>query len=276
MQDIVIELQQLPSRHPPASSAAIEALAAALGYPIPEAVLALYRDHDGLPTGSPLPMRLLSTSEATSTNAALRQPNLELSSRIAVFWTDDDSNYAGVFTSGQLQGRVCLLEHDEPADWPKYQSVASLCRRLVSAWRAGLGWYDMPHDYPVLDSMDVLPEDRAIGLHLLDRYSQAPDTPASIRAAFGAMQLLPPADTELLLPLLRSTDMWVQERACQVLGLRKFAPAIEALSEVAMSGMHNGRAASLIALRQIDTPEATRRFDELRVALGKAFPRHVL
>ena len=59
-----------------------------------------------------------------------------------------------------------------------------------------------------------------------------------------ALSLLPPCDFALVLPLLGSTDMWVKERACEVLGLWRRGEAVPDL-RAGRTGMRNGQVAAV-------------------------------
>jgi len=48
--------------------------------------------------------------------------------------------------------------------------------------------------------------------------------------------------------------MWIQERACALLGKRGYAAEIPVLAEVARHGKYNGKIAALIALRDFGAP----------------------
>lgn len=273
MPHLLEDLRALPGRNPPASQADLDMLAEGLGYEPPSSVALLYRDHAGIKDGHRLPLRFLPPAEAVSTNSELRASWLRLDPSIAVFWTDDHSNYAGVFVDGDLSGRVCLIDHEEPVDWPRYRSVDSLCHRIVEAWRHGQDWYEMPTDYPaVVAALDPLVgQDRLLARGYLARYAENPEDEHCQHLAFHALHLLPPDDTTLLLPLLQSSDMWLQARACEVLGLRRFAAAAEDLHAVALHGAGNGKIAAILALKRINNRDSSRLLRDLRRVLGDRF-----
>jgi len=239
-----------------------------LGAPLPVELLSLYRDHDGTPA-SVLPMRLMRMAEVLDTNGAIRRewPDL-LPDGAAVFWTDDNSNYAGAFLSGGLSPRVFTLDHEEPGTTPTFRSARTFVTELLAgAERDGDG---LTPDYPSLVSRGDPSQqaDRELGESYLQVYlHDATDT----AAAFVAIALLPPEDTGRLVPLLKSTDMWVQEQACRLMGLRRYADAVEQLVDVVRGGMHNGRIAAIGALRRISTRRAAEALRVLQGELGRAY-----
>lgn len=226
---------------------------AALGAALPPDLEQLYRDHDGIRGCSELAMRMLSSAEVVRETAATRacHPGL-LEPGASLFWTDDNGNYAGVFLSGVLAHRAFVLDHEEPDPTPRFFDVRSLCRHLVQGAGDIIG--EDIRDYPAIEDLGpTAAEDRELGRQFLRAHTARPDDP---RSAFLALALLPPADTHLVVPLLRSPDMWIQEQACVLLGRRRYEPAIPELVEVARVGKHNGKAAALRALQRIDTSAA--------------------
>ena len=65
-----------------------------------------------------------------------------------LFWTDDDSNYAGAFLAPPLLGRVFFLKHDGLSYTPpRLRSVESFCRSMLAAAEQYRFWFDMATDY---------------------------------------------------------------------------------------------------------------------------------
>lgn len=238
-------------------------LEAYLGGPLPSPVAALYDAPDPIGPVHDL-MRLLSPAEAIETNRALREFDSERDPDFYFFWTDDNSNFAGVYLSGELAPRVALYDHEEPSDTPAYFGVESFQAARALGAESGLAWYELTADYPVVGAAASphAEADRALAHKYLQAYREDPANRQ--RLAFLAMNLLPPDETESICELMSSEDMWVQERACQVVGLRKHQPAITRLKQVAIGGLHTGRVAAILALKKMETPEARGVLEELR------------
>lgn len=219
-------------------------------------------------------MRMMSTSEVAHTLCTVRKNFPDLLDRgAALFWTDDNSNYAGVFLTEPLRGRPFFLNHDSPNDAPRFRSVEYFCGSLVAAAERDQPWVEMESDYPRLSNPadPENDEDRAIAKACLRHLGTAQSEREYSRLAHCALSLLPPLDFALVLPLLRSTDMWVQEGTCEVLGLWRRVEAVPDLLRVGRTGMHNGQVAAVRALRRIATPEARAAARMLQSELG---PRH--
>ncbi len=240
----------------------------ALGADLPSDLASLYVDHDGMLGTSNLPMRMLSCAEALRENTAVRAFDGQLLEPGAcLFWTDDHSNYAGVFLSGPLVHRVFILDHDDPELTPRFFDVRSFTRHLLAHPDDVLGGDG--YDYPAIeDPGPTAAEDRRLGREFLREHTESRQDQ---RTAFLALALLPPEDTHLAVPLLDSPDMWIQERACLLLGVRRHRAAIPRLVEVARSGLHNGRIAAVVALKRMATPEAESALHTLEGELGEGF-----
>jgi hypothetical protein len=243
---------------PPATDAQIQELEKALGHPLPPELQALYREHNGLKEPGALPLWLMSTKESAKTNRTMRRDGF-FPEELRFFWTDDQSTYAALYVTGPAAGRVCVIEHEEPDPSPVFRSVASFYQAMYRAAEAGQDAYELLHQ-PGGPETEGTPEEQAADLALSEEYAArvaAESDPEKRRSlAFAAMQLLPPSEAHRLLGWLRSDDMWIQERACELLGRRRLVEAIPALAEIARNGMHNGRVAALTALREFGAPAA--------------------
>ncbi|BCC09470.1 hypothetical protein BCM0060_p2136 (plasmid) [Bacillus cereus] len=68
---------------------------------------------------------------------------------------------------------------------------------------------------------------------------------------FSIMALTPYTQLHEIIPLLEDSDMWVQERAAEILGFHRYAPAREKLNWVKEHGQHNEKMAAELALKRI-------------------------
>ncbi|MEO3944273.1 hypothetical protein [Gorillibacterium sp. CAU 1737] len=68
---------------------------------------------------------------------------------------------------------------------------------------------------------------------------------------FSLMALTPYEDLDSLLIYLEDEDMFVQERACEIVGHHRYEPAREKLNWVAAEGTHNGKLAAKKALAKM-------------------------
>jgi hypothetical protein len=254
--------------NPPATEPDVQALERAMGCPLPDDVRQLYADHDGSndrPTTSVgwCPLRLLPIREAIETNRELADALRDEPKAGDILWlcTDDNSNYAGVFLDGPLAGFVTVLNHEEPELTPAFRSIGSFVAR---AFRAG----DQGAEREVVDIPGIdreLPTsapapgsevaDRALAQEFLVRYRAAVDDRSRLAWACSFLCVLPFPDTDLAVELLREPDMWIPERAVNLLELRRHAAPAE-LERLAREGAANGYGAAIRALVRLATPEA--------------------
>lgn len=237
--------------HPPASEAQLKELAKSLDCALPQDLRALYLHHNGMSERGDLPFRLMTTKEVAKTYRKFRGEEF-VSEAIRFFWTDDESNYAALYVSGPAAGRVCVFDHEEADFSPLFRSLGSFYQALIEAAARGQDAYEML-ETPGGQEPEGTPEEQAADLALAGLFfalhAAEVDPDIRQRHAFAGMQLLPKSESHRLLEWLRAEDMWVQERACTLLGRRGYTAAIPALAEVARSGKHNGRVAALLALR---------------------------
>lgn len=248
----------------------ITAIESGIGLPLPDALRARYELLDG-EIATDRPFRLMRSDEVAAEWEACRQmANLR---GLCPFWVGWNHDHAALYLQGPLVGRICIWDHvhNYPHESVAYRSVESFLQSMDAAAHEELDWYEMPTDYYVETSYyfhgaavskpagpaDIESDRRALA-HLRNEYAAATieDEFDEWYFAFNIMGLTPLADTDSILGFLDAEDMYVQERACAILGHRKFAPAVEPLAHLAAHGKGNGQTAALAALGKIGTHDA--------------------
>jgi hypothetical protein len=254
--DIIKELRATQKTfNSPASEEKISALQTGFSSALPDAIVSLYRDHDGMPLQRGRGLRLMPVEEALELFATTGNELGCLEKGIRCFWTDDNSNYAGVYATGPLKGKVCFLDHESPDYAPAFRSVESFLEELLHAIKSGHDWYEMTADYPSTNEakpQEVI-EDWELVKSIRPNYEHAANDDQRAYWAMCIMALTPPAHTATLMEFLDVDDIWIPERACQILGSRKFEPAIEKFVALARAGKANSGIASLMALGKVGT-----------------------
>ncbi len=189
----------------------------------------------------------------------------------AIFWGGDNGEFAAVFLTGPLLGRIFIIDYDGRNDSASFRTVTSFVQSLNAGVQDGANWTDLQTDYYVdseyfLHGAAVckpaneseLKLDRMAVKELRAEYASATiaDERDHHHYAMNIMGLTPPADTPSILEFLDTDDMWIQERACNILGHRRYEPVIGKLGTIACEGTTNGRGAAIRALGRIGTPTA--------------------
>lgn len=252
--------------NPAAAKAEIETLTLSLG-PLPKELRALYSSMNGMARKGRLPFRLLSIAEASEQNSKwLIEPGFPPEAR--VFWEDEDGGFAAVFLSGTLQGKICVFDHDEPDYSPRFCACRSFLRAQIAAARDGKEWRDLPGDYPPPKSA---PADHTALEKLLQECKLATNLRTRRKLAFDVMALCPLEDPALLLAWLDDEDLWVQERAAELLGKRRCEVAVPKLFEVVRrptARVHNARIAAILALGRMQSESVTLKLEALASELA--------
>lgn len=204
-----------------------------------------------------------------SENQSLRGDMVNPRVMLPIF-SDGSGNYAGVFSGGPLRGRCFIHDHEETYNLPVFQNLGRMILAFASMHGAvDKSLQDIPSDYPVFDDAALLDGDEELSRFFLDQYVE--DTTKENHSAFLCMQLSPASDTQLLLWMLEQDDIWVQERACELIGLRRFVDGIDAIVEVAMNAKSNPAIATLSVLREWDHPKAKRGLQLLKEGLPDGY-----
>ncbi|WP_247739028.1 hypothetical protein [Bacillus sp. 165] len=196
-------------------------------------------------------VRLLSFEEAAEMYSYLKEDvNI---SEVFPLWTDDNSNYVGVYMFGLLTGRVCFINHEEIDLSPVYPNVQTLIQTLLENPESD--WYELPRYYPQpkehTDKLQLKQDVQAI--EELKNLLKNPELDEEKRTQylFSVMALTPYTQLHKIIPLLEDSDMWVQERAAEILGFHRYIPAREKLNWVKEHGQHNGKMSAELALKRI-------------------------
>lgn len=281
MQHQIAELRrQGYALHPPADEESLRRLRLVLGVDLPEPLRQLYADHGGMPpfAGPELPMRLLSPDEAAEEIIKLRTDDTykmiygrRLLDETAIFWADpgESIQFAGMFVTGPLTGRVHLLEYDCGRPVPRWSGVASFYDDLLDLGEDEI-WHHLTSrgDYPRRGAVPALkPDDDELAEHYFELYLRDPGGEDAQTWAFRALAMSAQVHTQLVLTLLDSEDMWIQQYAASILGGWRWDGAVPHLARVARHGTHNGRLGALIALREMRTDLSQQVCAELRQEL---------
>jgi hypothetical protein len=286
MDEVTEAIQRLDAAglrfHPPASDEDIQAMAEELSCILLPEIVTLYQQVDGMLRranedyaalteggGSVGDLyRLMSTAEVREMHPSLVPPYGFDAFGRRCFWADDQSNYAALYVEGPLAGRVCLLNHEELDPAPVYRSVASFLTAVANAGKRGFfaDGTDYPTppsaDYPALGPADATEaeksDDQDAIRSLVPLSETAVEDDERILYAFSIMALTPYESTADLLRFSEDEDFYIQERACDLLGLRRWESAIPTLEEVALHGVSNGKIAAIRALGRIGTGTALR------------------
>lgn len=188
-------------------------------------------------------------------------------------WRDWNGGMAVVYLQSPLFGHVSMRDHlyvFNPIP-VAYRSLQSFFESMEEAAKSDLDWYQAPTDYYIDTEYYVngtaickppteedIAFDRKVVRQLRAEY-QAAEISGEMELQFYCENIIgitPPYDTADILELMDVDDMYVQAHACDVLGNRKFQPAITRLGEMARTRCGNGQTAAVGALGKIGTPEA--------------------
>lgn len=268
MKDIVRQFRAHDLHFNPAATATeLKALADTIECKLPSEIRALYLDHNGSQWGTP--WRLMSIEEVVKMHRLFSD---WAAYGLRFFWNDNNSNYAGVYVSGPLAQRVCVEIHDSHDLSPRFRSIRSFLEAVLAASpqkRASEDEDDdedeeegemrsleeSDFDYPMVGpkgNPEQLEDDWRAVQALQSLFASSRDDQRRDYAKY-MMALTPPQHTAAIVSFLDEDDMWTPERAANILGARKFEPAIAKLEEVALKGKMNGYQMSIVALGKIGT-----------------------
>jgi hypothetical protein len=169
--------------------------------------------------------------------------------------TDGNSNYWCLYADGPLKNMLCHVGHDEPSLEPRFRNLSSLIDAINSHPDCSdiNDFEDTIFDFPSRQvSKSQLQDKEIIGELYKIFEAETDDDQIRTQTAFSIMALTPSTDIEqTIYPFLDDEDMYVQERAIEMLGFHKYQQAVGRLSELATNARHNGQTAAKMALKKI-------------------------
>jgi hypothetical protein len=137
--------KRLPLRPPALLAAAV--LNDLCGGAPPAQLIDLYRYCDGASERGDAYLRPLPISEVIGSPDF--GPALLQRWRAVLCFADDESNYAGVYTSGPLAGMVFVLHHEEPSPAPRYWNIGDLLAVLADGSVKDVVWGRGRAQFPI-------------------------------------------------------------------------------------------------------------------------------
>jgi hypothetical protein len=260
--------------NPPAPPDSISRLQSAFNT-LPEAVFELYRNHDGSgqkPVGSKgkLATRLMPIDEVLESHRMIARSMAREASlgSIAWLWTDDNSDYAGVYLDGILAGWVVRYDHEEPTLCPTFRSVGSFVSRLMEFGETS-HFLDVQADLPEASpNAETMEQDRRLCAKFLEQYRAEVGDDRRRLYAMCSIALTPFEDTAQVLSFLDDPDMWTPEAAVKLLGFRRFQGGVDQLERLARDGRMNGDSAAMAQLVRLKTAGSADAITRLKASLS--------
>lgn len=156
--------------------------------------------------------RFMSTAEIEEIFDILSE--LEVYDGILPLWADSQSNYVGLMYKGPLAYRVCHISHEETDLAPGYRSVTAFLSAIETAPDAE--WDELVKEYPsdVSISEEEIAEDlQAIGSLQQLLTQDSLDEDVRCQWIYGLLAIVPSTHTEIISTFIDDEDMYVQERA---------------------------------------------------------------
>lgn len=262
--------------NPPAKADDLSKVSALLGQ-VPPDLEKLYRDHDGghrIPGagGNQLLARLMPINEVIETHNKLREyfDSVPSAGKSVLLWTDDNSNYCGLYLDRPLTGCVYLLDHEVQMLTPAYRSIPSFISYLLGAVEDEntCDVPTLPREIPVTDDD---PTHVAADRHLCElfrrMYMAEKNEDRRRFFAYCCICLTPVADTEHVLSFLKDPDFWTPEAAIRLLEVRHWQGSIEPIEELARDGTINGDGAAMQLLVRMNNGESRKAIKRLKEVL---------
>ena len=160
---------------------------------------------------------------------------------VCLLWYDNQSNYAGMYYRGNLRGKVMFLCHAEPNYAPLFKNISSFLANVKNGviydlHVPNLGVCDYPCDYP---AKVLTEEEKEQNLSLAKEYLagiKGVDDDVDVQMALKAWYLMPAKYLDLLIPLMKSGNMYIEQDIPYIFAFHNYRDAIPALREASENG----------------------------------------
>lgn len=155
---------------------------------------------------------------------------------VCFLWTDESSNYAGLFFRGPMRGRVMILNHGETFYAPLYIDVTSFISKIKNETIDEL---EIPRlcpvdhlepykaDYPLKVQTDkALKANYAAAIELLESLDLITDEELYAQTAFQAWYLMPVQYLDELLSFFETDNMYILQEISYLFAFHQYLPAI--------------------------------------------------
>ena len=160
---------------------------------------------------------------------------------VCLLWEDENSNYAGVYYKGLLRGKVMFLCHEELWDTPLFRDISSFVQSVKNELTTCMlnpfltdSSYNC--DYP---AKSLLESEQEQNLILAKKYLEnicGTDDDVDFQSALKAFYLMPAENLNLLIPLMKSANMYIEQDIPNIFVYHNYRDAIPNLREAAESG----------------------------------------
>ena len=227
-----------PNKKPPLTIEQLQAFETALECSLPEDVKQLYLEHDGHEPQKNHSMFLMPSDDVLKVHNDIKRreswwwifPNL--TDHIRYLWHDEDGNFAGLYVTGPLVGKIVFNDHEVPSPAPVFRSVIGFYRANLEMLKATIwDWENMPTDYPAIGeiSTEDSASDLAIVLTCLNNWKNARDLDEKKGWASCIIALTPPEETTQLLTYIDANG-FDRSKILDVIAKRRCEPAIKQLT----------------------------------------------
>ncbi|MGG4502054.1 HEAT repeat domain-containing protein [Paenibacillus polymyxa] len=176
---------------------------------LPDDTLEALLIHRKKQEGQKVQLRLLSEQELAESIEWMAQ--IEVFKYIIPLWTDDHSNYVGLYVEGPLAYKLCYINHEETDLSPMYRSTASLIAELEQ--NPELDWEQLRKDYP--SDNDISTEQLAEDIRCMHELQAILEKDSSMeddvrcQLLYSLMAITPVSEADSLLPYVDDEDMYV-------------------------------------------------------------------
>ncbi|MCL1853271.1 MAG: ACP S-malonyltransferase [Peptococcaceae bacterium] len=178
---------------------------------------------------------------------------------VCLLWCDSNNNYGGAYVSGSLRGKVMVLSHDEPRYAPLFRSIPRFLERakkgaVKDLYNPQLGDCDYPAQNQLAEEKKQNVE---TARQFLDALINIDDEDEYYQTALKACYLMPVEQLGLLIPLLRSGNMYVEQGLPDIFVFHSYKGAVPALGDAIEKGSIHAKSSAKRALAQLGNPLAT-------------------
>lgn len=252
------------NNQPPLTIEQFKAFEAELECSLLDDIKQLYLEHDGHEPQGNHSMVLMSSVQVLELYVHIKKrepwwyfaPNFV--EYIRYLWYDEDGNYAGLYVSGPLIGKITFFNHEIPEPAPVFRSIITFYRSNLELTRSKQwDWSKMLTDYPVIGEINSKDEadDLTVALICLDEWHKSQTYDELNAWSSCIIALMPPAETERLLFGL-AYNSFDKSKIMDIVAKRRYKPAITRITNNLIHTLYSTYELGFKTLGEIGDAEA--------------------
>lgn len=204
-----------------------------------------------------LGLRLCDEKTMLNFENILQNIDVNIEEQLLPILDDDNSNYAAIYLNGELEGMICIIDHEEPDTSPDFISIWNLLDSIKNSKEIVqdefIDFSNLETEFPLFGDLTSNNELLEIKNKLIAKFNSCSDLKTKKDVAFKILKIANIEDYEFIKRnLLINEDVWIQEEVINTIKKNLTENYVEDIFEILEKNKNNPLIATAILLRDND------------------------